>query len=63
MKIKLNGEEITPPDNVTSIKDLLKSINISLGSILVTLNGEISIEEESLKEGDELHLISAVSGG
>jgi thiamine biosynthesis protein ThiS len=63
MKIKLNGEEITPPENIKSIKDLLKSIDINLGSVLVTLNGEISIEEESLKEGDELHLISAVSGG
>jgi sulfur carrier protein ThiS len=34
-----------------------------MAAVVVAVNGEISLEETELKEGDTVRLISSVSGG
>ncbi len=46
-----------------SIGDLLKNRGINRETVLVVKNGEISLEEEILKEGDVVDIISVISGG
>ncbi len=46
-----------------SIGDLLKNRGINRETVLVAKNGEISLEEEILKEGDVVNIISVISGG
>ncbi len=46
-----------------SIGDLLKDLEINKETVLVAKNGEISLEEEILKEGDVVEIISVISGG
>ncbi len=46
-----------------SIGDLLKNLGINKETVLVAKNGEISLEEEILREGDVVEIISVISGG
>ncbi len=46
-----------------SIGDLLKNLEINRETVLVAKNGEISLEEEILKEGDVVDIMSVISGG
>jgi len=46
-----------------SIRDLLKNLEINRETVLVAKNGEISLEEEILKEGDVVDIMSVISGG
>lgn len=46
-----------------SIGDLLKDLGINRETVLVAKNGEISLEEDVLKEGDVVDIISVISGG
>lgn len=45
------------------VKELLKRLNLSPESTLVVRNDEVLTEEEFLKRGDEVRIISAISGG
>jgi thiamine biosynthesis protein ThiS len=63
MIIKVNEKKIDIPEGTPTINDLLKTMGINRETVVVALNGEISIEETGLSEGDEVKLISAVSGG
>ncbi len=45
------------------IGDLLKDRGINKETVLVAKNGEISLEETVLKEGDVIDIISVISGG
>jgi sulfur carrier protein ThiS len=46
-----------------TIRHALKNAGIAVESVLATRNGELINEEEILKEGDEIRLISVISGG
>ncbi len=46
-----------------SIGCLLKDLEINRETVLVAKNGEISLEEDVLKEGDVVDIISVISGG
>ncbi|MFQ5887683.1 MAG: MoaD/ThiS family protein [Candidatus Hydrothermarchaeales archaeon] len=63
MKVKVNGKEVELSDREATINGLLKLIEVNREAVLVAVNGEISIEEARLSEGDEVRLISVVSGG
>ncbi|MBO3769667.1 MAG: MoaD/ThiS family protein [Thermoproteota archaeon] len=45
------------------IGDLLKSLGISPSEIVPVKNGAIVTEREILRDGDEVKLLSVVSGG
>lgn len=62
MQIKLNGKEMDVPDGST-VEDLLVMVNARRDAVITALNNEIVIEESQLVEGDEIKLISVVSGG
>jgi len=53
MKIKKDG----------TIVGLLEELGINRETVVVSKNGEIAIEEEALKKGDEIEIIKIVSGG
>lgn len=45
------------------IDELLEKLGINRETVLVSLNGEIFVEEETLGEGNEVEIIRAISGG
>lgn len=45
------------------VEDLLKTLGISPSEIVPVKNGVIVTEREILQEGDEVRLLSVVSGG
>lgn len=63
MKILVDSKEIRLPEGVVTINDLLGHMGRNREEVVVVVNGEITIEENPLHEGDSLKLISAVSGG
>lgn len=62
MQIILNGKEMDVPEGST-VEDLLVLVNARRDAVITALNNEIVIEESQLVEGDEIKLISVVSGG
>jgi len=63
MKILVDGKEISLPEGIGTINDLLRHVGKNREELVVVVNGEITIEENPLHEGDSLKLIRAVSGG
>jgi thiamine biosynthesis protein ThiS len=45
------------------VSDLLEEIGVNREAVVTVVNGEITIEEKEIADGDEIRLISAVSGG
>ncbi|GBE18288.1 MAG TPA: MoaD/ThiS family protein [Euryarchaeota archaeon] len=43
--------------------DLLEELGVNREAVVTVVNGEITVEETELSEGDEIKIISAVSGG
>ena len=44
-------------------KDLLKAMNLSREYAFVVVNGEVVDEDFYIKEGDQVRVINAISGG
>ncbi len=44
-------------------KDLLKAMNLSREYAFVVVNGEVVDEDYYIKEGDQVRVINAISGG
>lgn len=49
--------------STSSILNLLKELDHSPEVVIVRKNGKIVAEEEQLADGDEIEIISVVSGG
>ena len=47
----------------TKIFDILKKLNINREVVVIAKNGEITPENEELRDGDKIHIITVVSGG
>ena len=62
MKVRLNGADIMLCKKAT-VNDLLQHVCVNRETVVVSVNGEITIEEAELSDGDEVRLISTVSGG
>lgn len=45
------------------IENLLNELGINRETVLVRLNNEVCVEEETLKDGDKVEIIKAISGG
>jgi sulfur carrier protein len=43
--------------------DLLEELGVNREAVVTAVNGEITVEETEISNGDEIKIISAVSGG
>ena len=65
MRVIINNQqekEINIDGEIT-INERLKKLNLNRESVVVIVNGEIKVEEEKVKNSDEVKIISAISGG
>jgi thiamine biosynthesis protein ThiS len=64
MILRINNQkrEIELKEEIT-VNELLRSLNLRRESVVVLVNGEITIEEEKVRNEDEVQIVSAVSGG
>jgi len=63
VKVFIEKENITKIISAKSIDDLLKKLKINPEIILIAKNNELVTKKASLKEKDEIKLLSVVSGG
>ena len=66
MKIVVNGDERSVPEG-TTIAELLGSLELEPGAVVVERNREIvprdEVDEVALEEGDRLEIVRFVGGG
>ena len=66
MKLVLNGEERNVP-GIGTIGELLESLNLPAGLVLVEQNGQVVQRAQfafaSLAEGDRIEILRVVAGG
>lgn len=60
---RLRETRILDLEENSKIEDLLKTLRISVSEVIPVKNGAIVAEKEPLGEGDEIKLLSVVSGG
>lgn len=46
-----------------TVQDLLEDMDINPVTVVTKVNGKIKTEDEELKQGDKVELVSVVSGG
>ncbi len=46
-----------------SVKNLLKKLDINLETVLIVKNNELITEIDSIKNSDEIKILSVISGG
>ena len=68
MKLKVfydkeNSEKTMELGNNTTVKDLLKKMNINPVTVIVSKNNDIILEDEKLNDKDDFKIISVISGG
>ena len=47
----------------SKVADLLKELNINPVTVIVSRNNELILEDEELKNNDEIKILSVISGG
>ena len=62
VKLILRDKEYEVKPGMTLL-DSLKKINVLSESVIATLEGEMSLDDEILWEGDVVKLIAVISGG
>jgi|TARA_B100001971_G_C18140412_1_gene510078 sulfur carrier protein len=60
---KENKKEKIELNENSSVKDLLKKLEINPVTVIVSRNDEIILESEKLNEKDEITILSVISGG
>lgn len=63
LRVIFRGSVYEFDDERVKVRDLLKRFNLSPESTLVVRGDEVLTEEEFVKRGDEVRIISAISGG
>ena len=65
MKINAYNERTNENHEIEArtIKELANKLNINLNEFLITVNGEIAIEDFKLKDNDQVKFLSVISGG
>lgn len=66
MKVFIERENKTtdiPLEKEINCRELLKQLKISRESVILVKNGSVCLEDEVLKDSDELKILSVVSGG
>ena len=62
MRVTVDGVEMDLKTGAT-IHEVLNLLNLNREGVVVSVNGEIVIEEKRLEKGDSVRFIPAVSGG
>ena len=62
VKLVLRDKEYEVKPGMTLL-DSLKKINVLSESVIATCNGEMILDDEILKDGDVVKLITVISGG
>ncbi len=60
---RLRENKVLDLEENSRVEDLLKTLGISPSEVVPVKNGVIVTEKELLIEGDEVRLLSVVSGG
>lgn len=63
IQVRTREEEREVETEAKTVKELLEELDINPVSHVVSLNGELAIEEDKLSEKDKLKIQSVVSGG
>ena len=63
MKFKEINEKRELKSNNYSIKNLLNDLELSSQTTVAKQNGELSIEDNIIREGDEIQLLQIIYGG
>jgi sulfur carrier protein len=65
LRVHYRGKELELEfeENKVKAKDLLKAMNLSKEYAFVVVNGEVVEEDFFIKEGDQVRVINAISGG
>ena len=63
IKVLYRGREIEFPEKELRAEELLRKLDLSPLSSLVIKNGEVIHEKERVREGDDVRVINAISGG
>ncbi len=67
MKLKINGEIKEFQNNIESVSELLKALNINSKFVAVELNGNVvykeNFETAKINDGDSVEVVSFVGGG
>ena len=68
MKLKVfydreSKEKTIELGNNATIKDLLKKMVINPVTVIVSKNNDVVLEDEKLKDKDDIKVISVISGG
>ncbi|MCS7252944.1 MAG: MoaD/ThiS family protein [Armatimonadota bacterium] len=63
MRAIFRGKVYEFEEEKMKVRELLKRLNLSPESTLVVRDNEVLTEDELLKRGDEVRIISAISGG
>ena len=66
MKFKLKYKDINEKRELKpeyTVKNLLNDLNLSAQTIVAKKNGELTIEEDEIADGDEIQLIQIIYGG
>ncbi|MBI2005466.1 MAG: MoaD/ThiS family protein [Candidatus Aenigmarchaeota archaeon] len=50
-------------DNNATVSNLLKKLDINPVTVIVSRNNELILEDEKLKNNDEIRILSVISGG
>jgi sulfur carrier protein len=58
-----NKEKIIKINKGNSVKQVLEHLKINPTTVIVSKNNEIVVEDEEVKDGDFLNVISVISGG
>lgn len=63
LKFKEINEKRELKSNNYSIKNLLNDLGLSSQTTVAKQNGELSIEDNIIREGDEIQLLQIIYGG
>lgn len=63
VKVFIEKENLTRIIKADSIEEMLKKVGINPEVILVVKNNMLVTKKATIKEGDEIKLLSVVSGG
>lgn len=65
LRVQYRGKEfeLEFEENKVKAKDLLKAMNLSREYAFVVVNGEVVEEDFYIREGDQVRVINAISGG
>ncbi len=49
--------------NAETVGEIAEKLELNLNEFLVTVNGELGVEDTKVKNGDDVKFLSVVSGG